>query len=123
MRTTLPLLLSLCSCVGLGTAIEMAGVDCGAPAVQQALPALLPQVTTSLSSSSPNAWQPELTTLELAGGDAVFCAVGVVIQGLESGTIRLAIASGSPDLAVLRGEMYLSGWHLQGKTLRHRVAR
>jgi UDP-N-acetylmuramyl pentapeptide phosphotransferase/UDP-N-acetylglucosamine-1-phosphate transferase len=94
------------SCTHL-TPVEQQLLDCGSQAVQQQIPALLPQVSSILNSGSVN-WQDGLNTLLSTAGSAVICAVQVAISDLESKAQAGASVAPAQLVAISRGEAWLN---------------
>lgn len=108
---TLILLLGVMGCTHL-TPLEQSLLNCGTQAVEQQIPSLVPQVTSILNSANVN-WQSALDALLATGGDAVICAVQVVVTSMENGgatTLRNGMAT-PPSMnavAIARGEAWLT---------------
>lgn len=77
-------------------------VDCGEQGLMSQVGGLTSQVAAILGGNSPN-WQDGLDALEAASGDAVGCAVQVVVNQLEHSANRGTVS----EVALVRGETWV----------------
>lgn len=80
--------------------VKQVAVDCGAPAIQQAVADLLPAVQAILTSGSPD-WEAQLTALEAVGVSVVICAVEKAVSLISGSGASLS------SMARARGKLYL----------------
>lgn len=86
------LLTSCATLKGAGGAAVQGPIDCGKPALQDAVADIAPTVNTILSGGSVN-WQEELDEYKAKGLEVLACAVAKVGIALASGSSKPVMAS------------------------------
>lgn len=130
----------LASCAAMPT-IETQALDCSGSSAANAGPGIVGDLVSGLLTPGADQWQPKVE-LALAGAglsDGV-CILGDILTDFENGTIKVDYQGGvlfvpagytlaasmplSPaaaQLAIIRGEQYLNGWHAKQGGIFHRL--